>query len=841
MVITPVSEKDRDRAEEKLAGKYYKSYDDTPPDKLDRFSLHGYYTITPNPKFKIDGQMISGTEVRKALRGDRSTRSKIDLFKQLYGKFDPTLFKKMIKKLKQVDQPKPHIAPTTDADPSKGSKGAKDAQSAQASGIDPNAKVRNPLTKRDILVKTALGYPQDHPAFKAARKMFKSGKLEEIFDSVMVEEELIKDFNARIRGATLGENRDELLIKTTDSAREVAAKVRKAWKKGIYHYALTHALHINRLPNTDGEAPEDDVPADGMHPKQEKETVSKKKEPLNDILDEADSPTTRTRRFNRRHKEKVKNYLRKTVNDRAARNRDRAKAVDTHGEEAMKDKDVHHPDGPHGGKTKVVKKDHGPDKKNEMISEGGAFGHMAHPYEDTELTFGDYKDIISKALTGDLADEEPVTEKTDGQNIAFTVKDGKIRFARNKGHTKDFGAGALDVQGMVDMFAGRGSLEQAFGGAAKDLQAAASQLDPDELRELFREGENFMSAEVIYPDTKNVVPYNKSILVLHGTITHDRDGNPTNFTRDTGKVMSDMINKVNAQRQKTFGIQSAKIITFNDSDTEKFAADRDKLVGQVDQLAAKFNLGDDSKVAEYYARWWSQELDSEAQKHGLNLTPDLKTALIKRFAFDDKSLKLNQIKDPAVKKWASDYQKGPYKDTKKRSQAPFEMIFLRTGATSLQRVESFMAANVPAGAEELKREIVDSLVAVQGMDDSDKAERMEYELDRLQKVGVDKIVPSEGLIFVHKGGLYKLPGTFAPINQLLGTLKFGRGAPPEVGGAGAGAAEEDPKKKGFIKQFYGDKITNPETGRQITIQSALTYEPEHPARKIALQYLSTRI
>jgi uncharacterized protein YifE (UPF0438 family) len=79
---------------------------------------------------------------------------------------------------------------------------------------------------------------------------------------------------------------------------------------------------------------------------------------------EADSPTERTRRYNRKNKKKVRAYLRSTVNDRVARNRDRAKAVKKNGKAKMKNKDVHHPDGPHGGSWRSVKKDHGPDKKN---------------------------------------------------------------------------------------------------------------------------------------------------------------------------------------------------------------------------------------------------------------------------------------------------------------------------------------------------------------------------------------------------------------------------------------------------------------------------------------------
>jgi hypothetical protein len=43
------------------------------------------------------------------------------------------------------------------------------------------------------------------------------------------------------------------------------------------------------------------------------------------------------------------------------------------------------------------------------------------------------------------------------------------------------------------------------------------------------------------------------------------------------------------------------------------------------------------------------------------------------------------------------------------------------------------------------------------------------ELERLNKLGgIDKIVASEGLVFFYGGKTYKLTGTFAPLNQILG-------------------------------------------------------------------------
>ena len=48
------------------------------------------------------------------------------------------------------------------------------------------------------------------------------------------------------------------------------------------------------------------------------------------------------------------------------------------------------------------------------------------------------------------------------------------------------------------------------------------------------------------------------------------------------------------------------------------------------------------------------------------------------------------------------------------------------------------------------------------------------ELDRLDRIGgIESIIPTEGVVFVYKGKVFKLTGTFAAINQLMGIIKYG--------------------------------------------------------------------
>ena len=86
--------------------------------------------------------------------------------------------------------------------------------------------------------------------------------------------------------------------------------------------------------------------------------------------------------------------------------------------------------------------------KRELLLMGGAYGHMSHPFDDNDLTFGDLKNIITLGLGGKLDREDGVTEKLDGQNLMVCWIDGELKAARNKGHLKNKGATAPNTNGI---------------------------------------------------------------------------------------------------------------------------------------------------------------------------------------------------------------------------------------------------------------------------------------------------------------------------------------------------------------------------------------------------------
>jgi hypothetical protein len=145
------------------------------------------------------------------------------------------------------------------------------------------------------------------------------------------------------------------------------------------------------------------------------------------------------------------------------------------------------------------------------INEGGAYGHMSHPFDDMKLTFGDLKNIITGALTGKL---ELTREKTDGQALAISWKNGRLIAARNKGNLANAGANAMGIEDVASKFAGRGGLTDAYNFAMKDLSAAISSLSEPQRKKIFDEGKCFMNLEVIWPTSVNVIPVTEAVLVF---------------------------------------------------------------------------------------------------------------------------------------------------------------------------------------------------------------------------------------------------------------------------------------------------------------------------------------
>ena len=414
-------------------------------------------------------------------------------------------------------------------------------------------------------------------------------------------------------------------------------------------------------------------------------------------------------------------------------------------------------------------------KEIKLLFEGGAYGHMNHPFDDKDLTFGDLKKIVDLGLQGRLDLEESPTEKTDGQNLMITLKKDKLLAARNKGQIKDKGKKAMDVVAVARKFQGRGDIKDAFVFAMQDLKKMVGKLSDAQKKKIFDEGGNFVNLEIIYPPTKNVIDYDKRLLQFHGATKYDENGNPKGQVRDGGRILAGMITQINANIGKKFKVQKPNFLTLKKS--QNFGKKRDIYFNRIDKLKSQFGLKDTDTLNEYHQSYWMEFIFNAAKQYKYAIPNKVLMNLTKRWAFFDKSYSVQKIRadidNQKFLDWFLSTDKQDHTKMVKENMKPFEILFFELGAEILKNISNFLAANPDKAVQTIRKDVVKAINVVRKGKDLKKLNTLKQQLSKLNAIGGFKsIVPAEGLVFKYKGKTYKFTGAFAPINQIIGLTTF---------------------------------------------------------------------
>ena len=406
-----------------------------------------------------------------------------------------------------------------------------------------------------------------------------------------------------------------------------------------------------------------------------------------------------------------------------------------------------------------------PIMKEGLILEGGAYGHMHHPFDtDMNLTFGDLKKIIHGALNGEL---ELAREKTDGQALAISWRDDKgLIAARNGGHLKNRGENAMTIKDVATKFAGRGELEKAYNFAMSDLSKSIKGLSKAQRDKIFKQGACFMNLEVIYPTSVNVIPYGQALLVFHNTTEYDESGKAIGANQPAAKILAGMIKQINKDVQDNYTIQGPPVTEL--PKRQELYKLQPKFESQLKKIQNEFKLKDSDGVADYHQAWWEHWITKNSPS---KLDKSELEGLTRRWAFLEKKFRLDKktISDPKVLEWAKNVDKQDHAKLSKDNLRKFEDIFLGVGAEVLSFMSSILAANPEAAVRSMKSRLDQTIKDVKKSGDPKKIAKLKMELERLAAVGgKDKIVPNEGIVFLYKGDTYKLTGSFASLNQILG-------------------------------------------------------------------------
>tara|TARA_Y100000593_G_scaffold489_1_gene957 strand:- start:875 stop:1984 length:1110 start_codon:yes stop_codon:yes gene_type:complete len=369
-----------------------------------------------------------------------------------------------------------------------------------------------------------------------------------------------------------------------------------------------------------------------------------------------------------------------------------------------------------------------------------------------------------------------VSEKLDGQNLMVSWVGNSLRAARNKGHLKNGGKTSLNVSGVASLFAGRGNIKTAFVGAMKDLEKAIGSLSPAQKKKVFGNGTKWMNLEVIYPQTSNVIDYDIAEIVFHGTIQYDKTGKQIGYSKEGARMLEGMIRQVNQNIQKRFKIGRPNFLRV--PKVQNYAKLKGRFLGKLNKLQSQYALKDSARLGQYHEAFWKEYVFNAGKQFNVKIKPDQFTKLVNRWAFFDKSYKIPQIRkdfkgNPEFNKWVLDTDKMNHIKIFKQNIKPFEILFFQVGAEILKNIQGFLAVSPDKATQKIRQDVASALKDLQKPDNLAKLDKLRIQIEKLEAIGgANAIVPSEGLVFKYKGNLYKFTGAFAPVNQILGSLRF---------------------------------------------------------------------
>ena len=415
------------------------------------------------------------------------------------------------------------------------------------------------------------------------------------------------------------------------------------------------------------------------------------------------------------------------------------------------------------------------------LCEGGSYGHLSHPFEDKELTFGDMKEICNLTINGLFTTDHMVAEKTDGQNLMVCWKDNHLIAARNQSHRKNRGENALTKENVADHLdeSRPEALKQAWRDAMYDLENAMSHCDKGELEKMFRNGERFMSLEVICPEAEQTIPYGNSMLVFHGWKEYDMEGNELSEDKMSAKTLAKLIGDVNQSQQQRFLIRGPQ-----EYNVKPFENHEERYRDYIDRINKIMSVNpeytDETCINDFVL--------SETKSTLLKEIPELKDiewgdkvnmdSISKNVSGISKKVTLTNIRN-FLKPYAgiidkiAVFQKN--NKFKKNILKPIISLFMDLGLDTCRNIRKFLTANPTEAAQKLRKKYLD---AIKDIKENGKEEGIAYLEEQLAMLtdpsALEDYLPTEGITFLYKNKLYKLTGYFQILNNICGYFKYKR-------------------------------------------------------------------
>lgn len=413
---------------------------------------------------------------------------------------------------------------------------------------------------------------------------------------------------------------------------------------------------------------------------------------------------------------------------------------------------------------------------NESVEEGGAAGHMLHPFDVDEFTFGDYKQLVNDLFSTRL---EHITEKLDGMNIFATVTpNGEPRFARNAGQIKGDDAG-MGIEDMEERWGGEGkdtSILDAYKNAFYLFSDAVSSLrDPAG----FFNGDGYKlyaNCEVIDKTHPNAVPYAKTLLSVHNLVAFSTDGTgqrigiPEDVMQQKMSVLKQLLPTVNSRYGGT-QVTPEVVIQIREDNNDTM----EHFISLVDHIEEYAGVGDDTSLIDYRKEMILKYIPDHG--FGILLDNPFTDYFINRWVYGQKQPTIVQLRKQMLTSGlegadqiyaaAVQFEKEVLPEAMKEIMEPVENFFYSLGNEVISRCQGLAnEGNEDETVQVLVKQLENTKELIRQSADPELAKEMTYWLYRLSTLD-NKYNPTEGIVFNYRGRTMKLTGSFAALNRAI--------------------------------------------------------------------------
>lgn len=435
---------------------------------------------------------------------------------------------------------------------------------------------------------------------------------------------------------------------------------------------------------------------------------------------------------------------------------------------------------------------------NLLLNEGGAAGHMNHPYEVDEFTFQDLANLITDLFCGNI---ENITEKLDGQNLFASVDEhGNTIFSRNQTTLTSVPWQLEDIQNNPK-WTGNPSVQHAFSNAAltidrvlHNIPNAAAKFNYDDKADGVRY-RTWINLEIIDTENFNVIPYVESKISLHGlkTVVFDYS-DIESFTKEDKdlrakrweiidlpeeeyKKLWDEIQKAIQKTNRTaFKVQITPEVIIKKQEQGKQQANQ--YIGTLYMIVTKVGLTLSDTLLDFKRASLNDFIENSARFKWL--TGNLKDAIVNRWIGENKegivNIKKNYTLENGELMTKEQYNMiKEFESNKdlaaliKKIMSPLDKLFIKIGNEIIKRTEGLAnAGHEKEVIKKLSKDVKEIKAAVEDTNDPKKIAKLQASLARLAEVN-NEYNATEGIVFKYNGHVLKLTGAFAPLNQLLGS------------------------------------------------------------------------